>query len=430
MAEGIVVPETTTDTTASFQSIGGVHETNHRRDVCLVIARKGNEDKFTLTLQTNHPALQAELGSSSSYVLPLDKQQLWAAVQQCQSAWAPAVNHYLNDLRKPELPPDLLLELAKAGRKLFLDIFFPEGDEHLELRKVFSVFTEHLHRGELWLRVESSEFFAPWNLLYSKKVPLEPGPGLDPSGFWGYQHVIEHVPSDSGSQGFEPTANHGDAYRVSLQLDNNLDQQFSVPVTKPVISLLSSYSSAQLQQIPRPVKDDLAKALSGGPRNDHFMYFCCHAEAAGFTSAINIAPSWLYLTDGPAVRIEPGDIRLWLDEQMLDEHPIVFINACGGAQVNSTFYEGFGRMFLSRHASAVIGPQTEVPALFAGEFARCFFKDFFRGGYDNSLALVLFRLRRMMWDEYCNPLGLVYSLYRDADIFLPRPIEPATPPTQ
>ena len=46
------------------------------------------------------------------------------------------------------------------------------------------------------------------------------------------------------------------------------------------------------------------------------------------------------------------------------------------------------------------------------------------------LDRLLFRLRRMMWDEYCNPLGLVYSLYRGTDIFLPRPIEPATPPTE
>jgi hypothetical protein len=98
--------------------------------------------------------------------------------------------------------------------------------------------------------------------------------------------------------------------------------------------------------------------------------------------------------------------------------------------VNSTFYESFGRVFLSRQASAVIGPQTEVPALFAGEFARCFFEEFFQGGSDNSLALVLHRLRRKMWDQYCNPLGLVYSLYRGADIFLPRPIESVAPSVQ
>jgi hypothetical protein len=101
------------------------------------------------------------------------------------------------------------------------------------------------------------------------------------------------------------------------------------------------------------------------------------------------------------------------------------LNACQGAQLNSVFYQGFANTFLSRDASAVIGPQTEIPAVFAGEFARRFLDAFFAGGRDRDGNLVrqvgsiLWDLRREFLDRYNNPLGLLYSLYRGADVFLP-----------
>ncbi|MGO9083091.1 MAG: hypothetical protein ACLQDY_29370 [Streptosporangiaceae bacterium] len=423
MARADVTPETAVDTTASFQSIGGVHETNRRRYASLVIV-PDEDDMFTLKLQTNDRDLQAELGSTSTYALPVTKAMLWGAVQDCRAAWVQAVNRYLTELRAPAHQVSLLRDLAEAGSKLFQFIFFPEDDAHSELRSVFRVFNKHLHESELWLRVESSAFFAPWNLLYSKEVPLTSGSDLDPSGFWGYQHLIEHVPYDAGSQRYEPNTRPGDPYRMSLQLDTNLDADFRVPVIEPVTTLLGGYNTAQLTQRPRPSRDELAQALRGGPRDDQFMYFCCHAEVDGFDAAVNLAPSWLNLSDRPDNRIKPNDITFWLFDQMLEDHPIVFLNACGGAQLNSTFYEGFAKVFLSRQAASVIGPQTEVPALFAGEFARCFLQEFFQGGPNNSLGLVLHRLCRRIWDDYCNPLGLVYSLYRGADVYLPEAIGP------
>jgi hypothetical protein len=196
----------------------------------------------------------------------------------------------------------------------------------------------------------------------------------------------------------------------------------AVPVVAPVAALLGGYSESELTQICRCAKNALATALRGGPRDDHFMYFCCHAQVDGFESTINTAPSWLNVSDRPENHIEPDDISYWLRAQMLDGHAVVFLNACGGAQLNSIFYEGFAKVFLSREASAVIGPQTEVPALFAGEFARQFFEEFFLGGPENSLGRVLHRLSRKMWDDCHNPLGLVYSLYRGADLFLTPPI--------
>jgi hypothetical protein len=424
MARTDVTPETAVDTTSSFQSIGGIHETNARRDVSLVIRPAG--DVFDLTVQTNDPELQAALGATSTYALPLTREDLWSAVQKCRGKWKGAVDRYLNDVSAPEPQVPLLRDLAEAGYKLFQKVFFPEDPDHNELRRVCTALAGYLDRGERRVRVESSRFFAPWNLMYSKEVPLEPGPDLDPSGFWGYQHLIEHVPSDAGNQRFEPSGRH-DPYRISLQVDTNLDTEFAVPVVAPLAAFLGGYSESELRQICRYAKNVLGRALRSGPHDDHFMYFCCHAQVDGFDSTINIAPSWLNLSDRPENHIEPDDITYWLREQMLASHPVVFLNACGGAQMNSTFYEGFAKVFLSREASAVIGPQTEVPALFAGEFAKQFLEEFFLGGEENALGRVLHRLSRKMWDDYHNPLGLVYSLYRGADLFLTAPIRSQPP---
>jgi hypothetical protein len=180
MARADVTPETAVDTTSSFESIGGIHETNARRDVSLVIRPAG--DMFDLTVQTNDPELQAALGGTSTYALPLTRSDLWSAVQKCWGKWKGAADRYLYDVSAPEPQVSLLRDLAEAGYKLFQKVFFPEDADHNELRKVVTTLADYLDRGERWLRVESSTFFAPWNLIYSKEVPLEPGPDLDPSG--------------------------------------------------------------------------------------------------------------------------------------------------------------------------------------------------------------------------------------------------------
>jgi hypothetical protein len=385
----------------------------------MLITREKGEDVFRMSLQTTDPELQAALGRPKPYVLPLTREELWAAVQQCRSAWRTAVDDFERDVVAPREPTALFHSLATAGYKLFQALFFPEGDRNLELREVFAVLEDLLSKKQRWIRVESSDFFAPWNLVYSKLVPLSPSADFDPSGFWGYQHLIEHVPNDAGGMGFSPQTGGG-ALRLSLQLDTNLDDEFHVPVVTPITELLDSYRARTVDQKPRYRHSDLATALREGPRDDHFMYFCCHAEVEGFGSGLRFDPSWISLSDRPQQRITPDDITWWLGRKMLVGEPVVFLNACGGGQLTSTFYEGFAKVFLSRHASAVVGPQTEVPALFAGEFARRFFEDFLSGGAQNSVGRILHRLRRSFWDSGSNPLGLVYSVYRGADIYLPK----------
>jgi len=63
----------------------------------------------------------------------------------------------------------------------------------------------------------------------------------------------------------------------------------------------------------------------------------------------------------------------------------------------------------------LIAPQTEVPAVFAGEFGKRFFEQFISGKKPPPKTGVILRdLTRDMW-ERLNPFALAYSLYAGAD---------------
>jgi hypothetical protein len=121
--------------------------------------------------------------------------------------------------------------------------------------------------------------------------------------------------------------------------------------------------------------------------------------------------------------IELSQIDVWLRRcDVLPGRPLVFINACEAAKTGSIFYEGFPARFLDHAASAVVGTELEMPVIFAREFARSFFTDFFRGGPENSAGKILLRWRRKYLTEFRNPLGLGYSLYRGGDVALEAPL--------
>ena len=135
--------------------------------------------------------------------------------------------------------------------------------------------------------------------------------------------------------------------------------------------------------------------------------------------------SHIVLTDRPKSKrdkahwITPSEIHSWLGFKNFSYCPLVFLNICDGGQFAPTrIYKDFGPTFLGHGACSVIGPLIDIPAIFAGEFASRFFEEFFRGGQDASVGEILYKLRYQFFNDYKNPLGMVYSLYRGADIYL------------
>ena len=78
---------------------------------------------------------------------------------------------------------------------------------------------------------------------------------------------------------------------------------------------------------------------------------------------------------------------------------------CEGSQVNPMFYQGFVEVFFDRGRER----RHETPDGGCCRFRRSVRYAFFRG----------VPRWQEFFDKYCNPLGLPYSLYRGADLYLP-----------
>jgi hypothetical protein len=74
---------------------------------------------------------------------------------------------------------------------------------------------------------------------------------------------------------------------------------------------------------------------------------------------------------------------------------------------------GLVRVFLDHNASAVVGTESPMTAVFADAFANLVFESLF-GGDDIGTALWKAR-RHFLRDEVRNPLGLAYTLYGRAN---------------
>lgn len=425
------------DNTAGFSVVRGVQQTDLERLVNLIIEARG----ATFSLKVQSPLFNADEENWEDEI-PLTPEKLWGHVVTCRRVWHESAVHHMeagklllqdrwdfSDL--PWVKEKLLPQLAVAGARLFEAIFYPdksskERDHFVRLRKIGDRLQELTYERSLCMRITSDSFYAPWNLIYSHNL-VDRVSGTDAlrEGFWGYRHLVEHTPQ-SGSRPSEFAPDW--PLQIGVHVDGNIDTKFGVTTNRDVLAHLNSYAPEALSLIERRRKQELSSALAEGSRQglkDHILYFCCHATVEGDT-APRIDESYLALTDSEA-HITTSDLRFWIGGRKFERCPIVFLNACQSAQMNSVFYQGFASLFLSLEASTVIGTQTEIPAVFAGEFARRFFEEFFRGDQDKTalkrqIGTILLKMRQEYLDSYNNPLGLLYSLYRGADVHLSKAI--------
>lgn len=427
------------DGTCGFSTVRGVQQSNLERKVNLIIDEPhGNDSHFRLKVQS--PLFDADEDNWEDDI-PLTSEKLWGHVVACRRAWYQAV-YYKEDNRfplqeqwdftgRPELKEQLLPKLAIAGARLFESIFFPEQPSteqpgFVRLRKIGDKLRALSKEHPLCMRVTSDDFYAPWNLIYSHELKDRvAGSDYTKEGFWGYQHLVEHTPNSGCRQNeFAPDW----PLQIGVHVDRNIDSKLNVSTNRDVLAQLLSYEPSALSLVERSCKLDLSNALGQDPRpglQDHILYFCCHATVEGDTTPL-INESYLALTDSDE-HITTSDLDFWIGRRKFARYPIIFLNACQSAQMNSVFYQGFAPIFLSRDASTVIGTQTEIPAVFAGEFARRFFEEFFQGDQDETklkrqIGTILLKMRQEFLDVYNNPLGLLYSLYRGADVHLSRPV--------
>ena len=99
------------------------------------------------------------------------------------------------------------------------------------------------------------------------------------------------------------------------------------------------------------------------------------------------------------------------------------INACQGGQMTTLFYKSFAKQLLREGAVGLIGPQIDVPAVFASAYGELLLQQFLARSSESvrRLGPLMQSVNQTMWDTHKNPLGLVYSLYHGVNCFIDWP---------
>lgn len=306
----------------------------------------------------------------------------------------------LDQAKDPARWDSLGRELARAGRQLFI-LLFESGDSGLRLAG--RLLADALLSDEQIIRVHSDDLFVPWPMLYT---PADPDVNLyaadapwSSDGFWGYRHLVEHTISQTPR--FDARIRPGGERLITgMMLDPRLDSDYPVPCVQPLKDFFQEHTTVIL----RESRAILAEHLMGRQVADQISYFCCHAAFESLEEA--------QLTLGDGIEIVTDDFREWLDDRTLSSSPIVFVNSCEGGKLASLFYTSFGMVLLKAGANCLLGPQIQVPPLFAKEYALAFFRRFLRG---DRIGDVVQEIAREWTDTLMNPLGLAVSLYRGLD---------------
>ena len=307
-------------------------------------------------------------------------------------------------------------DLALAGRDLFRFLFLESGREEA-MKRIGRALQERSRSGSMVMTMTSAESFVPWPLIYTH---VGPGDALDPDGgnfhwegFWGYRHRIEHeIEEQTGAARIEPNGNG--KLTLSFQADLGLDKDFRVTCVADQRQFFANLPGIAYTE--RFHKHDLRQSIRSQDFRDQVMYFYCHHVGTGDPDTPNTARSRLILSDNDV--IDDLDIEDWLDGRAFDARPVVFLNACQGGQLSTMFYKTIAHAMLKKQARCVIGPQIEVPARFAEQYAMRFFSRFLAPGPPARVGDIIRDLARLFVDEYRNPLGLVYSIYQGLDSYV------------
>ena len=379
-------------------------------------------------------ALTGEL-TEQTLSIDISPAQLSGAVADCQAAWWKHVierrrisvslsrqpYYYYHFHQKSESPvtvsefnADILPQLTDEGHKLFTVIFRPGGTRYADTKKFGGRLRDVLQqKQDLRILINSEKFLAPWNFLYLGDNNSPP----NTENFLGIRHLVEHDLEDAPLVDTEMAA----PSRLSIQVDENIDVNDTTRRYGAIASFVKLLADRRIGKKDRNTKAEFLSALKSGAEESIF-YFLCHGESGDDVKA-NFDNTTLYLTQRQSDQkegITPSDIKASLDRTgPLKGRPLVFINSCRALKTGSIFYFGFASPFLHNDARAVVGSEIEMPVVFAKDFSKRFFEEFFRGGVDRSVGKVLLSLRREYLREHVNPLGLAYSLYRGGTLHLP-----------
>jgi hypothetical protein len=348
--------------------------------------------------------------------LPVTADELLQAASHLRTEWRDRfVRHQMTDedgVHSGAYPFCDSVDLGEHGvlAKELTDNLLDEGQWMLEqllegsepgLPELREFLLDTLTGGE-GLRVSfDSDLPLPWPMM-----AVEAPPGQErATGFLGYRHQIEQTGSSySAVQGeFLPRT----LPVTSLNTDSSLD---SVGRAPEVRKLLEERSRLTVRTESRMLLGDLAEAVL----DDDVMYFWCHGDFIPNGSehphlAVRLSDS--RPIDASLVRRKR---RHHLGSTDALFRPFVLLNACHAGQIAvGPGLKHLGSALVDLGAEGVLGPQIEIPQLFASEYAYTFLEGYLSGV--STAGEMAMKLARQYLKHCGNPLALAYSLHCGID---------------
>jgi hypothetical protein len=288
--------------------------------------------------------------------------------------------------------------LREAGELIWSNIFHDPATESVR-RHFYDIIKEDGKQGIL--QIVSDTYFLPWQLIYIKGKKTSP----EAERFLGMRFGIEHtLAAGVGLRGWSVKV--GEEKMIAF-INDRLPKRTLRRHYQKIPSLINKYK-----------EKDVIEEFKRVSNRRSAIYFYCHAKF----SSEEPDKCWIKLTDDKSKLT----ILYWRKETAADKKgkqinfkrsPLIFLNACESGRVQSSFYQSFvGFLLRDKKAGGVIGTETLMPANFATDFAIKFWDKIKRKNESEPISRVLLELRRSYWEEYNNPLGMLYSLYSNADL--------------
>lgn len=302
--------------------------------------------------------------------------------------------------------------LARAGRSLFVNLFYPTAGtsaQREQVRQVGELLNRISQRQRLRIQVVAEQFFIPWNLLYDGQYPDKT---VDPHNFWGFKHVIEEIPVSTESPLTGGGAAHGARVRLGMNVNKTAIRN---ELTSPQLSYAKKLEPG-VQVYERFDEEEVLTGLAEGICQ--LEYFYCHA-GIGDEGVSNVDQAYLGLT-GQTAGLTLEDIKLATAGRHLADNAMIILNACDSARMDGRFYDGFVPRLLTNGASVVVGSDAEIPSLFGAHLGLGLLDAILKG---EPTGDALLRLRQDFLDRYQNPLALIYRVFGNVDAKMPQWLE-------
>ena len=303
-------------------------------------------------------------------------------------------------------------DLAFHGHALYQGFFPPRT----ELRRLVDKYDLGWRLNIKWQHNTKDRIpHVPWGLMY-RSPPPKRGDPIEPIDFLGLRFRISHTAYVVNNPRFfglgDPATTFSancmywgggpdDIIRVEAQWQQQVLGQWPNHLFVP-----SGDPNSQ-------AKDELLAMLDlPRPAPMPVLYIFCQCEVGKGNKPV--------LRFGPDGRGSETINYTDLSVSILDEQPLVFVNACLSSAAGAYTTNELERIFFERGCSAYIGTETYIPVHLASRFATVFYNYFYRR-LDGTLipaGEAMFQSRHFLWRHYRNVGGLFYCYINKYDLFM------------